>query len=261
MSVQIEIRGHVAVLLLDEPKTRHALSRNLVLRLHDALGQPEVQRARALVLGSTGPFFCAGANINDLLDGWMQASESASDPVGLFARLTTDPRPTIAAVSGGALGGGFELMLSCDLAVASADAWFCLPELGHGVIPNTALMRLQQMVGLRRMMQLVMTGERIDAQHAFELGLVNAIAADPVGHAVKMAQTIVARVAPGALDVAKSYAHRHAGSDWEAVKQSLVEVPKAQWQEGLAAFTQKRHAQYDDYWQAQRQLPAADPEN
>ncbi len=165
-SIVTRIEKDVAVLLLNEPKTHHALSRSLVLGLHQALDASDVQKARAIVIASTGPNFCAGANISDLLDGWMDGHEPESDPVGLFSRIANDPRPTIAAVGGGALGGGFELMLSCDLAVASPDAWFSLPELGHGVIPNTALMRLQQMIGLRQTMYLVMTGKRISSASA-----------------------------------------------------------------------------------------------
>lgn len=251
MSVVTEIRGHVAVLLLDEPQTRHALSRRLITALHQAMDSDDVQSARAIVIGSTGPLFCAGANINDLLDGWMQATEPQTDPVRFFERIASDPRPTVAAVGGGALGGGFELMLSCDLAVASADAWFCLPELGHGVIPNTGLMRLQQMVGLRRMMHLMMTGQRVGSQDALQWGLVNAVVNDPVASAVELAQAITTRVAPGALAVAKQYAHQHATSNWQSVHQSLVEVPESDWREGLAAFTQKRAPQYDKQWQAQ----------
>lgn len=251
MSVVTEIQGHVAVLLLNEPQTRHALSRSLVIALHEAMDSRDVRGARAIVIGSTGPLFCAGANINDLLNGWMQSSEPQTDPVRFFERLANDPRPTIAAVGGGALGGGFELMLSCDLAVASPESWFCLPELGHGVIPNTGLMRLQQMVGLRRMMQFVMTGERIDSQQALQWGLVNAVDGDPIACSVKMAQSIVTRIAPGALAVAKDFAHQHASSNWQAVQRSLSEVPESEWREGLVAFTQKRSPQYDEHWQAQ----------
>lgn len=250
MSVLTEIREHVAVLLLNEPKTRHALSRTLIAGLQAAMDSDEVKRARAIVIGSTGPFFCAGANINDLLNGWMQAAAPETDPVRFFERLAADPRPTIAAVGGGALGGGFELMLSCDLAVATTDAWFCLPELGHGVIPNTALMRLQQMIGLRRTMRFVMTGERIDSPLALELGLLNEVVQDPVASAVHLAGQIVKRASPDALALAKSYAHQHSASEWKAVHQSLIEVPERAWREGLQAFTQKRAAQYDEQWQA-----------
>jgi enoyl-CoA hydratase/carnithine racemase len=251
MSVKIEIDRSIAVLRLSESSTRNALSRALVLALHAALDDVEVRQARAVVIGSTEPFFCAGANIKDLLDGWMLDKDPATNPVRFFERIATDPRPTIAAVSGGALGGGFELMLSCDLAFADSNAWFCLPELGHGVIPNTALMRLQRIIGSRRMMQCMMTGQRIESQQALDWGLVNALVNDPLAESVEMAIAITQRVAPGALAIAKTYAARHAQEQWEMVHESLKEIPEQQWQEGLSAFTQKRPARYDSFWEVQ----------
>mgnify|MGYP000034542307 CR=1 FL=1 len=251
MPVDVQTDRSIAILLLSEPDTHNALSRSLVKALHAALDDEQVQKSRAIVIGSTDRYFSAGANINDLLDGWMLDADDTASPVKLFERLSTDPRPTIAAIDGGALGGGFELMLSCDLAIASSKAWFSLPELGHGVIPNTALMRLQRIVGVRRMMQCIMTGERIDSQLALDMGLVNALAADPVAQSVDMAASIVDRVAPGALAVAKAFAMKHANDDWQAVHQSLQQVPAPEWQEGLSAFTQKRPARYDAFWQEQ----------
>lgn len=249
-SVLTRIEGHVAVLLLNEPQTHHALSRKLVLALHRALDEPQVSQARAVVVGSVGPYYCAGANIDDLRDGWMNGQEPESDPVRFFQRLAQDPRPSIAAVGGGAIGGGVELMLSCDLAVASSDAWFSLPELRHGVIPNTALMRLQQMVGLRRMMYATLTGQRLSGQQALQWGLINEMVEhDAVAAAVELAQRIVAKVAPGSTAVAKRFAHQYAGTDWDSVHQSLQQAPEREWQEGLQAFTEKRAANYETCWQ------------
>lgn len=244
----------MAVLLLNEPETHHALSRKLVLALHRALDEPAVKQARALVVGSVGPYYCAGANIDDLRDGWMNGQEPQSDPVGFFQRLSEDPRPSIAAVSGGAIGGGVELMLSCDLAVASSDAWFSLPELRHGVIPNSALMRLQQMVGLRRMTYAMLTAERLSSQQALAWGMVNEVVErDALAAAIDLAKRIVTKVAPGATAVAKQFAHRHAGTHWDQVHQSLQLVPDREWQEGLQAFTDKRPANYDPFWTQQGQ--------
>lgn len=261
MSVIVEVRGSVAVLLLNEPKTRHALSKTLIAGLHQAMDEERVRRARAIVIGSTGPFFSAGANIHDLLNGWLRDPQPDTDPVRFFERLACDPRLTIAAVGGGALGGGFELTLSCDLAVASEDGWFCMPELAHGVIPNTALMRLQQMIGLRRMMQYVLTGHRINSQQAFDWGLINELAGDPIEAAVTLAGEIVARAAPGALSVAKSYAHRHAVTHWSDVHQSLLDIPEREWSEGLNAFTQKRAASYDSFWGSDHLTDSQTPPN
>ena len=254
-SVLTRIEGDVAVLLLNEPATHHALSRRLIAGLHRALDQPDVMAARAVVIGSVGPYFCAGANLNDLLDGWLDGSEPETDPVRFFERLAHDTRPTIAAVGGGALGGGFELALSCDLTVVSDTAWFSLPELRHGVIPNTALMRLQQMIGLRQMMYAVMTGERISSERAVALGIANErVPSDEVNAAVALATRIVMRVSPGALSVAKRYAQEHGNSNWPAVHQSLQDVPAAESEEGVASFVQKRKADYSSFWDRRNAL-------
>ena len=252
MPVQIERRNHVGLILLDEPQTHHALSRSLVSDVLDALAHESIVQARAIVISSTGPSFCAGANINDLLGGWMSTPDAPDDPVRMFRTLAQDPRPTIAAVDGAAIGGGFELMLSCDLAVASARSWFSLPELAHGVIPNTALMRLQQMIGLRGLYQLMMTGERLTSDRALSLGLVSSVC-DPgraVETAVQMAGEIVDRVSPGALALAKRTAMQYANTDWQRVQASLLDAPKREWQEGLTAFTQTRRPDYSEFWDA-----------
>lgn len=250
MSVRIERRGHVGVLLLDEAPTHHALSRSLVRACLEALQDDALQSARAIVVSSTGPSFCAGANIEDLLNGWMTQPEAPDNPVCLFRALAQDPRPTLAAVEGAAIGGGFELMLSCDLAVASSKAWFALPELAHGVIPNTALLRLTQMIGLRGLYQIMMTGERLSATRASEIGLVSQLC-EPgcaLDRAVDLAQAIVSRVAPGALAAAKHLAMQYAQSDWDQVQSSLAKLPADQWREGLTAFTEKRQPDYAVFW-------------
>jgi enoyl-CoA hydratase/carnithine racemase len=251
MSIVVQRRGDIGILLLDEPKTRHALSKAMVVAALEALESDALRTARALVIGSMGPFFCAGANMNDLLAGWMDGSSPESDPVRLFERLADDSRVVIAAVDGGALGGGFELMLSCDLAVAGAEAWFCLPELQHGVIPNTGLMRMQQLVGLRTMMFYTMTGDRLTVQQALSMGLVNEVVANggALDAAVALAQRIVNKVAPGAAALAKRVAHQHAQTDWRTVDESLRQAPAGEWDEGLQAFTSRRVADYTAFWE------------
>ena len=251
MSIVVSRRGDIGLLLLDEPKTRHALSKTMVLAAIEALDSEPLCTARALVIGSTGPFFCAGANMKDLLAGWMNGSSPESDPGRLFERLAGDSRVVVAAVDGGALGGGFELMLSCDLAVVGTDAWFCLPELQHGVIPNTGLMRLQQMVGLRTTMYYTMTGDRLSAQQALSMGLVNELVASgsALDGAVALAQRIINKAAPGATALAKRVAHQHAQTDWKIVDESLRQVPAGEWDEGLQAFTDRRLADYTRFWE------------
>lgn len=254
MSVTIEQRGFVGVIWLDEPQTRHALSITLVQSMLSAFDNEAIQASRAIVIASSRPYFCAGANIDDLRNYWMQGNAPETEPGRLFERLASDTRPVIAAVDGGAIGGGFELMLSCDLAVAGQDAWFCLPELQHGVIPNTALQRLQQMVGLRTMLFHAFTGDKLSAQQALAMGAVNEVvsAGQAVTAAAALAQRIVERAAPEALAVAKRYAQRYAQTDWLSVDHSLRELPADEWQEGLTAFTERRQADFNEHWQMAR---------
>ncbi len=252
MAVTTERRGDVAIVWLAQPETHHALSVNLVTAFLTALDSESVCSARALVVASTGPYFCAGANIDDLKNGWMDGLAPQFEPGRVFERLATDPRPVIAAIDGAAIGGGFELMLSCDLAIASQDSWFSLPEVQHGVIANTALQRLQQMVGLRTLLFFAYTGDKLLVQQAHAFGLVNDVVASgqSVPAAMVLAQRIVSRAAPDALALTKRYANHYAHTDWATVDASLRETSSVEWQEGLNAFTEKRRPDYSQQWQS-----------
>ncbi|PWB65125.1 MAG: enoyl-CoA hydratase/isomerase family protein [Bradyrhizobiaceae bacterium] len=251
MTVGYELREGVAVLWLDDLARRNALSRAIVSRMFAALARSRDDNARAIVLAGRGPAFSAGANIDDLRDGWMEGREPDTDPTRLFQALTEEPRIVIAAVQGAALGGGFELTLACDLVLATPAAFFALPELGVGVIPNTAAARLQRIVGSRVALELILTRRRLTSAQAEKLGLVNKVveaSADVVGDAVALAAQIVSQSGPGAITAAKRAHHGHAPTDWERVRASLTEVPRAEWQEGLDAFTERRAPDFDRFW-------------
>jgi enoyl-CoA hydratase/carnithine racemase len=249
MTVRFEMDGAIGVATLADPARRNALSRAIVRGLFSALDQARACRARALVITGEGTAFCAGANISDLRDGWMQGDNANEDPMHLFEALTQFPRIVLAAVNGPAVGGGFELSLSCDLVVADQAAWFALPELAHGVVANTALARLAPAVGLRRALDLMLRGRRVSAAEAFSIGLASEVVeTDSRARAVALAREIVERAPPGALAVAKRHAYGHAATDWARVRSSLVEVPQAEWQEGLQSFIDKRPANYEQFW-------------
>jgi enoyl-CoA hydratase/carnithine racemase len=250
MTARFEMQGRIGVATLSDVPKRNALSRAIVRGMFDALEAARREDARALVVTGDGPTFCAGANIGDLRDGWMDGSDPTTDPTRLFEALTQLPRVVIAAVNGPAVGGGFELTLSCDLVVAHRDAWFALPELGHGVIPNTALARLQQIVGMRRAFDLILTRRRIASEEALALGLVTEVVdGDVRQRAIALADDIVAHAPPGALAVAKAHMNQHARTDWERVRASLGEVPAGEWREGLDAFTERRPVDFEKFWQ------------
>ncbi|MBR0869404.1 enoyl-CoA hydratase/isomerase family protein [Bradyrhizobium tropiciagri] len=251
MPVQYSLQGGIAILTLDNPQRRNALSRASVAMLLELLERSRTEKARAIVIAANGPAFCAGADIDDLRDGWMSGAADPTDPALLFRALADETRPTIAAVQGGALGGGFELTLSCDLVVVGTDAYFALPELGHGVIPNTALARLHPVVGTRRAMELIMTRRRLSGSEAMLWGLANRLVstAEVLPGAIELARNVVESAPPGAIGAAKRNLARHNRTDWEGVISSPGDVPPTEWREGLRAFDERRKPDYDQFWQ------------
>jgi enoyl-CoA hydratase/carnithine racemase len=248
--VQYERRGAIALVTLNDSDRRNALSRQIVREMSSALDTVSNEGARAVVIAAAGPTFCAGANIDDLRDGWMECPDPSEDPAALFKRIAEFERPVVAAVHGAALGGGMELTLACDLVVAATTASFAMPELGHGVIPNTGLALLHRIVGIRRASELILTRRRVSADEALCIGLVNQVLPvdEVLDGALSLAEQIVSSAPPGALNAAKRNLHAHAAIDWSRVLHSPLDVPKKEWQEGLDAFTEKRAPQYEHFW-------------
>lgn len=250
--VLFELRGHTALLTLNDPDRRNALSRDIVRGFFHALECSLQAGARAIVVAAEGPAFCAGANIDDLRDGWMEGKDPKEDPALLFRRLWQLDLPVVAAVQGPALGGGMELLLACDLSVASGAAWFAMPELGHGVIPNSAVALLPRTVGWRQAMDLILTRRRVPAAEALALGLVNRLVSPDavLEAALDLAGDIVGKTPPGALAAAKANLRAHAPVAWERVLASPMDVPRSEWQEGLDAFTERRAPSFESFWAA-----------
>jgi len=258
--VLYERRGKVALLTLDDPGRRNALSREIVRGLSSALDKALNEGVRAVVIAAAGPAFCAGANIDDLRDGWMESPHPDEDPAVMFKRIVEFDRPVVAAVHGAAVGGGMELTLACDLVVAAESAWFSMPELGHGVIPNTGLALLSRVIGLRRASELILTRRRVSVEEAADIGLVNRVVHgnNVVDAALSLAEQIVGSVPPGALKAAKLNLHAHAAIDWNRVLKSPLDVPRQEWQEGITAFNEKRAPEYGRFWEdAKHQLKGA----
>jgi len=250
VTVNYKYEDGVALLILDDVSRHNALSRAMISELNRSHDRSIRDSARAIVLASNGPSFCAGANIDDLRSGWMEGGDPETDPVQFFRRLATDRRVTIAAVQGIAAGGGLELTLTCDLVIAGERATFLAPELGHGVIPPLGIALLPQIVGRHRAMDMVLTRRKVDAEEALRIGLATHRAGvdDAISVAVTLAHSIVDRVPPGALGVAKQQLARHQPLDWTSILNCSGEVPSAEWREGLDAFMEKRRPDYDRFW-------------
>lgn len=254
MLVRFEQRGFVGIISLSDAARRNALSNQLIVEFISLLERSRSLGVRAIVIASTEKAFCAGADIKDILDtGWLTAvpgSAGIATPLQLFAAIERDSRPTVAAVGGLTLGGGIEMLLCCDLVIASADASFAFPELGHGVIPNTALALLPAIVGRRAAAELILTRRRFHAQEAQRLGLIGEVvpANELLDRAITLARSIVEQAPPAAISAVKRALAQPV--DWDAIGRLLGLMEESEWQEGLSAFRDKRPASYERFWSA-----------
>ena len=170
MDVLCEIRGQVALVTLNRPARRNALSAALLASLRSSLAELNADTAvRAIVLTGADPAFCAGLDLTELGQPGGPLSSAASGPV-----LPPLSKPLIGAVNGAAITGGLELALACDFLIASQRSSFADTHARIGIMPGWGLtVQLPAAVGLRRAKEMSATGNFVDARTALEWGLVN----------------------------------------------------------------------------------------
>jgi enoyl-CoA hydratase len=171
----------IAYLRLHRPERGNLIDGQTVHELDAACHElNDDENVRVVVLTGEGDDFCRGWDLSGLdperetpLD-WARRQGLPGDPFGCLARLS---RPVIAAVNGDAISAGLELALACDVRLASEDARFACPETGHGVIPWAGgTQRLPRIVGRGKALEMILTGEAVDAQEALRIGLVSQVA-------------------------------------------------------------------------------------
>lgn len=174
----LDVADRIATVTLNRPEKLNALNAQLLRELgalwDDLSGRGDVG---VIILTGAGRAFVAGADISALADEPAGALEKvARAGQALFRRIEQSPKPVIAAVNGFALGGGFELALACHMRVASSQAKFGLPEVKLGLMPGYGgTQRLPRLVGRGRALQLILTGDTIDANEALRLGVANLV--------------------------------------------------------------------------------------
>ncbi len=174
--VELERRAHIALVTLNRPEARNAISPEVSQAMAAVLDEIESDaELRAVVVTGRGEVFSAGADLKVVAAG--KANDIARGKGGFAGIVTRDfPKPIIAAVNGPALAGGFEIVLSCDLVVAAETARFGIPEVKRGLMAAAGgLIRLPKRVPLAIALELAMTGDPIDADRALQLGLVNRV--------------------------------------------------------------------------------------
>jgi enoyl-CoA hydratase/carnithine racemase len=249
--VIVETSGAVGIARLDRPEARNALSPEVFAELGQAIERfdhdPEIG---CIVIAGSDEVFAAGADIKAMRERSFQ--EAMVQPSSQFwPRLAACRTPLVAAVSGFALGGGCELALACDMIVASETAEFGQPEITLGIIPGGGgTQRLARVLGKQRAMELVLTGRRVSAAEARELGIVNRVTApgEWLDAAVELAQ-VVARRPRIAAQLAKQAvlaADETALSAGLAHERRLFELAMATEDrlEGMTAFVEKRKPRF-----------------
>ena len=252
-TILTETRGRVGLVTLNRPEVMNALNFTLIRELMDALEAFDNDDAvGAIVVTGNQKAFAAGADIKEMsgmsYQDMLRASVGLQDAFSAVARI---PQPTIAAVTGYALGGGCELALCCDLRIAADDAKLGQPEILLGVIPGAGgTQRLPRLVGISRAKEMVLTGRQVDADEALAIGLVNRVVPSADVHAA--AVDLAVRLARGpalALRAAKEAIDRgvetdlSTGLDIERVRFAALFATDDQ-KLGMAAFVEKRPAEF-----------------
>ena len=250
-TVSVERRGAVGLARLDRPEARNALSAELMEELASICERwDEDPAVRCVVIAGGDKWFAAGADIKAMATRTF-AETLASPSARFWPRLAALRTPLVAAVSGYALGGGCELALACDMIVASENAEFGQPEILLGIIPGGGgTQRLTRVMGKQRAMELVLTGRRIGAAEARELGVVTRLAPEDrwldvaVGLATEVAQRppLAARLAKQAVLAAEETAMA-AGLDHERRLYELAMATEDR-VEGMNAFIEKRRPEF-----------------
>ena len=253
-NVKAEARDGVLYVTIDRPKVLNALNALTIEEIGRVFTAARTDESvRCVVLTGAGEkAFVAGADINELAKMTPIMGKFVSEQgQGVFQQIENFPKPVIAAVNGFALGGGCELALACHIRIASEKAQLGLPEVTLGIIPGYGgTQRLTRLVGKGKALELICTGDRINAADAERIGLVNKVvpADGLMAAAEEMAKRIASR-SPMAIRAAIEAVNR--GSDMPLEDAQVLEATlfgllcaTEDMREGMAAFLEKRPANF-----------------
>jgi enoyl-CoA hydratase len=243
--VLTERRDGVLIITINRPQAKNAVNQAVAEGVAAAVDELDgSDELRTAILTGAGGSFCSGMD----LKGFLRGEKPSIEGRGLAGITLTPPRkPLIAAVEGWALAGGFEILLACDMVVAAETARFGVPETKRALVAGAgAAMLLPQRIPLPIALELLLTGDPITAQRAYELGLVNRLT--PEGGALDAALELAAAIAAnGPLAVAVTKQIARAASDWTFEegwqRQAELMAPvftSEDAREGATAFAEKR---------------------
>ena len=245
----LDVADRIATITVNRPDKLNALNDATIGELGQAIDEARTRNDVAgVILTGAGRAFVAGADISELsTQSPFDARARSQRGQEVFRRFETSPKPVIAAVNGFALGGGCELAMACHIRIASEHAKFGQPEVKLGIVPGYGgTQRLPRLVGKGRALQLLLTGEIIDAAEAVRIGLANAVhpAAGLLDAARKLLATILAQ-GPQAVTLCLEAVDR--GAELPLAEGLLIEADyfglcasTADMREGMQAFLDKR---------------------
>src|SRR3984893_6140939 len=249
-NVSVETEGPLSVVTLNRPSRRNALSRGLMVDLISCLDQIEADRSiRAVILAGAGTVFSSGHDLSEMVGRDIHEYRKLfAVCTQLMTKIQSIPQPVVAEVQGIATAAGCQLAATCDLVVASETATFATPGVRIGLLCTTLMVALLRAVGRKRALQMLLTGEPVDAATAADWGLVNLVV--PAAELRQVTRRLAERIAEASsltvalgkqafyaqidLDQPKAYAY--------AKEVMSMNSLAADAQEGISAFFGKRQA-------------------
>jgi len=251
MAVELTTQGPFAIVKINRPEARNAVNGAVAQGIEAAIDRIEEDDAIWLgILTGEPPVFCAGADLKEINSGNAAALATAKGGFGgIVQRERT--KPIIAAVDGPALAGGTEIVLSCDLVVASTTATFGIPEVKRSLVAAAGgLFRLGRKIPLNVAMELALTGDPIDATRAHHFGLVNRLVepGEALEAAIALAEQVCANAPVAVRETRRIVLEATHADDEIGWKMSIEGMAKAMasedFSEGLTAFIEKRPPQW-----------------
>ena len=249
-NISLESEGNITVVTLNRPHRRNAMSLALMLELIECLDKIEHDRStRAVILAASGNVYCSGHDLSEMID---RSEEDYRDLFGVCSDLMTKiqaiPQPVVAEVQGTATAAGCQLVAACDLAIASEQATFATPGVRIGLFCTTPMVEVSRAIGRKRAMQMLLTGEPINAATAADWGLINA--AVPILELKSATRSLANRIAeasPLTVSIGKQAYYKQIDLDqsnaYTVAKEIMTRNALASdAQEGMAAFLEKRTA-------------------
>lgn len=242
------LSDRTGIITINRPGSYNAINNDVLTRIEEVLKKWEHDASVQTVIftGTGEKAFAAGADVTELSSLNPLEVLHTYPMASLFSRIEAFPKPTIAAVNGIALGGGFELALACDIRVASPQASFAFPELGLGIIPGAGgTQRLVEVAGRAVALHLILTRDLMPAERAFQLGVFAAVDDDPIAFGLTLAKTLSAngptaqRLARDAIKNTRVSSGNACGHQVEQLSQAVA-LSGSESREGVMAFLEKR---------------------